>query len=877
MWMSFFADSVRIQAINSATIEAKQNLIKIGDPTSQLFKRPSSLALKHGKARLLYEKMIHLAERKLSVAQQSTIANTQSAEEKAEGLAQELFHTPGKMLTSNEIAQIWQESGCSDLREETECNFSTVNQFRTIDGTCNNLANPKLGASSTAFARLTAPQYEDGISSPRGDMQAKNEFLDIGPFSTPNPSARFISETVVRNITQEELPFTHILMQFGQFLDHDLDLSPELEAECESCTFTEVCSPIRVPDQDKTFGVGTPNDADCLRFRRSLPVCDSNPPLSFTPREQINDITSFIDGSMIYGSTDEVASRVRAFTNGLLRSGSSFPKNQESLPIDTDQIVACPNRMDCFLCGDIRCNEQISLTIMHTLWLREHNRCAREMARINPHWQDERLYQECRKIVGALIQKIVYFDYLPKVLGPQNFEKFIGSYTEYLPSVNPSVPNSFATAAYRYGHSLVRPQFTRLDSNFRPLGIGSLNLVDAFFNPTQFRSSLGTDPIVRGLVTENALRMDEFLNMVLTRKLFRTPISPAMDLASLNIQRGRDHGLQPYPIWKNFCARLFGEVSEFENKLTLIRFLQLYGSLDTLDLWIGGLAEERLPESLIGATFSCIFGLTFQRVRDGDRFYFERPGVFQPDQLTEIKKGSLSRVICDNSDDINFIQSDAFLSNTSRVSCRQIPSIDLSRWREDACFFNVRVDPRPFEVPISSFSRASPDQNFVFSVERVPASSRTVFQCVQLQCPSPTFGTDLIAFSDRRFENSVQIAFSNSLPPSSLAVTNSYRATLTDNLFSQRTSGLFRSREECLESSQAAFIFRFSNSASIQSAEEILSMMEGTSKQKINLPDDILGIISDVDKHENSKEAPKKEIVEEASLDDLKILLKELN
>ena len=140
---------------------------------------------------------------------------------------------------------------------------------------------------------------------------------------------------------------------------------------------------------------------------------------------------------------------------------------------------------------------------------------------------------------------------------------------------------------------MIRPQFDRLDANYRPLAIGPLNLVNAFFNPAQFRTSLGTDPILRGLVSVNSRRVDEFLNIVLTTQLFQTNISPGMDLASLNIQRGREHGLPPYPAWKNFCKRIFNITSDFENELTLVRFLQNYGSLETLDLWVGGLAEDR--------------------------------------------------------------------------------------------------------------------------------------------------------------------------------------------------------------------------------------------------------------------------------------------
>ena len=837
---------------------------------ARIFKKPSKRALKLGQAQLKYEQMVRRADRKLSEIRRKRKVAHQDADSpmaRAEALAEELFQRPGSLLRPEEIGELFEESECGELIKAPSCRFPTVNRFRTINGTCNNLLNPILGAASTAFSRLTPPLYEDGISSLRGTLQAmsgekkEDSIMNIGPFVPPNPSPRQISETVILNVTQDELPFTHLLMQWGQFLDHDLDLGPELEEECEGCKKTEICQPIPVPDLDRTFGKGTPNNANCLPLRRSLPVCESEKPLTFNPREQINDITSFIDGSMIYGSDEELAKAVRAFRGGLLLTGPAFPGRQPSLPIDQEKRILCPNRMDCFLCGEVRCNEQFSLTVMHTIWVREHNLCAQNLARINPFWDDERLYQECRRIVGALIQKITYEDYLPKVLGYKNYDFFIGPFKGYNPKVDPSVPNSFATAAYRYGHSLIRPQFDRLDANFKPLPIGPLNLVNAFFNPDQFRISLGTDPIARGWVSVNSRRMDEFMNSVLTTQLFANTFSIPLDLASLNLQRGREHGLAPYPIWRNFCYEVFGKVSDFENKLTLVRFLQLYGSLETLDLWIGGLAEERLPDSLLGATFSCIFGLTFSRVRDGDRFFYRQPGVFTEDQLKQIRLRSISNVLCDTSDQILSIQPDAFLSNQSRIPCSQLPQFDYTVFSEDACYFRARIRPRNVEVPISVFSR-SVSTEFIFTERRVPPSRRNEFQCVQIQCPTPTIPVDLVVFSTRQLLEDLSISPQDNLPPSNAESSSIYRAELPSALFDARRGGLFRSMEACEASrNEFAFTFEFSTFTSQAKAleQELASQAnQGAGvdsdnkvgeKMEVEITDDVMKILQTRNKH----------------------------
>lgn len=821
---------------------------------SRFFKRPSEKAVKLGKAQLLYEDMVRRTEKKLFENRREFHTQSLDNTAKAAELAEELLHKPGSLLTEEEITHLWQESGCSELREEPLCNFPTLNIFRTIDGSCNNLENPLFGAAGTAFTRLIPGVYEDGISSLRGGLQGRGRsFLSTGPFLPPNPSARLISSTVVQNISQDEIPFTHILMQWGQFLDHDLDLGPELEAECEGCTFTEICEPIQVPDIDRAFGVGTPQDGDCLLFRRSIPTCDNSPPGTFRPREQVNDLTSFIDGSQVYGSNERVGAAVREFREGLLRVGPNIGDNQPSLPVDTEDLVACPNRQDCFLAGDVRVNEQISLTIMHTIWLREHNRIARELGRLNPLWDDERIFQEARKIVGALIAKITYIDYLPKVLGPRVFDLVIGQYRGYDPRIDPGVPNSFATAAYRYGHSLIRPQFDRLNSNFLPDFRGPLNLRDAFMRPDQFQLSGGTDPILRGLVTLNARRVDEFLNIVLTTQLFETDISPGMDLASLNIQRGRDHGLVPYPMWKNFCLRVFGIASDFENDLTIVRFLQTYGSLETLDLWVGGLAEDRLPESLLGATFACIFGITFANVRDGDRFYFENPGVFTPSQLRQIRQGTLSRVICDNTDGINAIQPDAFLSNQSRVSCTGLPEVDLSAWQEETCFMRVRVRQHNFDVGLRSFGR-SITSNFLLTSSAFRPSSLDQFQCVPITCPTDSVPLDEIVYlvdSNDAFLSGATLESNAGLPQSTFSQPAVYRGFWSRSVFG--TTGAFLTQGACERSSSFALSFSVPLAQQSSEAEQLAKLLQGDERTQNpespesseKVPDEVLDVLDD--------------------------------
>lgn len=251
----------------------------------------------------------------------------------------------------------------------------------------------------------------------------------------------------------------------------------------------------------------------------------------------------------------------------------------------------------CFDAGDLRVNDQISLVSMHTLWTREHNRIVEQLNLLNRHWDGDKIYQEARKIVGAMLQHITYNEYVPKVLGVDALPKYKG-YSD----VNPTVLNVFATAAFRFGHSMVRPSFSLLDSNYEPVA-PEVPLIRAFFN-NKLVQKHGIKPILLGLLANVSLSVDKQLAAGLTKHLFQQPESEhGFDLAALNIQRGRDHGLPGYGVWRRECnlthAEIFDEtiddIKDDESRRILDRLYN--GSVENADLFVSGLAEEAVKVS----------------------------------------------------------------------------------------------------------------------------------------------------------------------------------------------------------------------------------------------------------------------------------------
>ena len=511
----------------------------------------------------------------------------------------------------------------------------------SIDGIGNNVAHPTWGSTGQDLLRLSPAAYGDGISTPSG---------------ADRPSARLVSNLLSASpeggITNDR-DFTAFVYAWGQFLDHDLGLT-------DTATPRERL-PIAVPAGDPSFdptGTGTKT----ISMSRSA-YDPATGTATSNPRQQTNSLTAFIDGSQVYGSDATRAAALREFVGGRMRTsaGNLLPFNTTGLANANDAHVVADNQL--FLAGDVRANENPELVALQTLFVREHNRIAAEAAAKNPTWTDEQVYQHARRMVISEIQEITYNEFLPAILGANTpAAKALQNYRGYRADVNPGIATEFSTAAFRLGHSMLGEDIQFLDNNGNAVR-DEVRLKDVFFDPRSV-SEVGIDPLLKYLASDRAQEIDTKVIDDVRNFLFGAPGQGGFDLVSLNIQRGRDHGLSDY----NTVRVAYGlpKVTSFaqitSDTAVQASLQQAYGSVDKLDLWVAGLAEKHLPGSSLGETFTRIMVDQFSRLRDGDRYWYQN--ALPAKAIRDVQNNSLVDVIRRNTQLTN-LQPDVFFFRTS--------------------------------------------------------------------------------------------------------------------------------------------------------------------------------------------------------------------
>ena len=482
--------------------------------------------------------------------------------------------------------------------------------YRSIDGSGNNLARAGLNATGADYIRIGPARFADGVSALRTDL--------------PNP--RTVSNLVVdgNGATPNTEGLSGMMYAWGQFIDHDINLT-------DSDEVTHIDIP--VPDGDAVLSGSIP------LTRAVIDPLTGTGGTGGKPATATNNVTGWLDASMVYGSDATTAAGLRGAGGYLLTSEGN------NLPIVDGAFAA----------GDIRVGENPDLTALHTIFLREHNRQVDLLKAAHPDWTGDQLYNQARAIVTAEIARITYNEFLPHLIGANAIKPYQG----YKPGVDASLSEEFAGAAYRLGHSIVSANLEKTDEQGDPIGT-AVTLKDAFFqDPADFVADSGAAGLLRHLTNDLSNALDVHIVDDLRNFLFGP--SAGLDLAAINLQRGRDLGLGTLNETRAALGlKQYTSFSQITSDATTAAALQAaYGDVNKVELWIGGLAEDHLAGAMVGQTFDVIIARQFQNLRDGDRFWYQNHG-FDPATLKAIESTTLSSVIMNNTD-TRHMQADAFV------------------------------------------------------------------------------------------------------------------------------------------------------------------------------------------------------------------------
>ncbi|XP_069693033.1 dual oxidase-like [Periplaneta americana] len=546
----------------------------------------------------------------------------------------------------------WLIDGCwSPTDKSCKPSQHRVVEYEGYDGFYNNLARPDLGAIDTPLLRRWPAAYKDGVYEPSG-------------YDRPNPLD--LSDQLLKGDigSKSKTGKTALLVFFGQQVVEEI-----LDAQRPACP-PEYFN-IKIPE-NHSYQTEHPKHSVIPVLRTRYDMRTGYSPNN--PRQQLNEITPWLDGGLVYGTTKAWSDHLRLYSNGTLAPHGLLATSHDGLYPDYNKArlpMANPPppfyhsqfkthhetlKVERFFkLGNPRGNENPFLLTFGILWFRWHNHIAHYLHKTRPKWNDEKVYNEARKWVIASQQHIVVNTWLPEWLGEE-----LDPYKEYNPSMDPQIDQFFQAAAFRFGHTLVPPGvyvrdyarngcnlITELAERNEMLKNGTIRTCNSFWRPQEFiqakltnKSDVDIDRILMGMAFQLSELEDHNIVEDLRGRVFGPLEFSRRDLMAINIQRGRDHGLPDY----NSARQAFGltkikSVDDFRFILdeTKENFKKLHKNrLDNVDTWVGGILETNKGP---GELFTAIIKDQFTRIRDGDRFWFENKnnGLFDEDEIRRLK------------------------------------------------------------------------------------------------------------------------------------------------------------------------------------------------------------------------------------------------
>lgn len=478
-------------------------------------------------------------------------------------------------------------------------------------------------ANIEAQERLVEARYEDGISETfSGGADPVTVSMVVFDQDGDNPNSAGLST---------------LFTTFGQFLDHDMVLSPEDH------------------DAGTLDLVGMPHDIARSQVAEEIGDGETIAPT--------NVVTWQIDGSQVYGSTEARMDDLRSFEGGKLRMQDDTTSAADMLPdADADSFMAgdIEGGDPVYLAGDVRANENPNLLSLHTTFVREHNYWAEKPAQDHPGWDDDQLYDAARSIVEYELQSITYNEWLPHLVGGAVDD------TDVEDDATGEVSVEFSTAAFRFGHTLVSSNIDLMNDD--GTDAGSMDLMDAFFNHSPVEES-GIEAILRGQLSASAQELDTEIFDDLNFFLETPDGVSGFLLAALNLARGLDHGLESYV---EVRAQLIGDIDvgtldplDFSvitsDTDVQDRLAEAYEDVFQVDLWVGGLAEDSVGDTQLGPLFTLIVADQFARTRAADDTFGDLDPELGADIIAQVQASTFADIIERNTD-VDMVQDDVFLA-----------------------------------------------------------------------------------------------------------------------------------------------------------------------------------------------------------------------
>ncbi|XP_071091367.1 dual oxidase 1-like [Haliotis cracherodii] len=552
------------------------------------------------------------------------------------------------------------------------CNMTASEEefeLTPADGWYNNLLHPNWGVVDGQLLRRSPTAYSDGVFEPSGPNRpnpfdisdaAHNGTIGRGSERRRNAFMTFFGQQVVEEIMDSQRPGCP-----REFFNIPIPKTHKYAKE------------LNVPDPEMPFLRS--------RYDQSTGYSPNN------PRQQLNEITPFLDGNLMYGFAKAWTDTLRSFEGGELIANDPNAPLTESIPKINDIRLPMANPpapklhmlrpvSRFYRLGNPRGNENPLLLSFGVMWFRYHNYIARKLKAEHSDWSDEQLFNAARKRVIAQHQKVVMYDWLPVFLDVQKdangtLRKMeMDPYDGYDPHVHPGISQEMQTAALRYGHThVVAGVRTRTvvppgQCKERITGVTTadghkargIRLCQAYWRSQEIlteENSLNMTEIMRGMVYTLAEREDHIMVPDLRGDLFGPLDFSRRDLAALNIQRGRDHGLPGYnkvrEAYNLPAANTWEEINNctdcnIEELRPIFRNLaSLYNSTrpDELDLFTGGLLETTFDGA--GPLFKEIMLDQFKRIRKADRFWYENRDncLFTDEEFNEIQTTTMRNII----------------------------------------------------------------------------------------------------------------------------------------------------------------------------------------------------------------------------------------